>query len=463
MTTSLGARMRRMVVAGTLTMAVMGNAAAQGPNEGALLRRIDSVVAEAMTRSKTPGMSVAVQHGATVILAKGYGMADLESSAPASANTVYRLGSVTKQFTALAIMQLVEAGKVRLDDEISAYLPDFPLQGHRVTVHHLLTHTSGIRNYTALGPRFWQDASRRDLSDAQMVALFKDEPFDFAPGARWNYSNSGYYLLGMIVEKASGLPYRQYLHERILTPLGLSATSYCDEAPVIPGRAQGYEVVKGQVVNDGIISMNTPGAAGAMCSTVLDLLKWQRALVEHRLISRASTERMRTVATLNDGKATTYAYGLGVGQLEGHRRIGHGGGINGFITQLDYFPADDLTVVVLGNLGGAPSGEVAGKVARLSLGMELEVPKDLPVAAAAVAWYVGTWDLGAQGTVEVVRDGDRLVLKAGGQEVPLKHQGNGVFIAAGLGGPRLTFLPAGARAEMLQVELGGTTLQGKRK
>lgn len=368
--------MRRIgVVAGGLALAMARAAAAQGPDEGALVRRIDSVVAEAMTRTKTPGMSVAVQKGATVILARGYGMADLESSAPATASTVYRLGSVTKQFTALAIMQLVEAGKVRLDDEITRHLPDFPTQGHRVTVHHLLTHTSGIRNYTALGPRFWQEASRLDLTDSQMVALFKNLPFDFAPGAKWSYSNSGYFLLGMIIERASGLGYRRYLQERILTPLGLSATSYCDEAPIIPGRAQGYEVAKGGVVNDGIISMNTPGAAGAMCSTVLDLLKWQRALAAHRLISKASTERMATVATLNDGKATTYGYGLGAGDLEGHRRIGHGGGINGFITQLDYYPDDDVTVVVLGNLGGAPSGEVAGKVARVALGLQLPAPK----------------------------------------------------------------------------------------
>lgn len=456
--------MRRIaVVAGGLALAMAGAAAAQGPDEGALVRRIDSVVAEAMTRTRTPGMSVAVQQGATVILARGYGMADLESSAPATASTVYRLGSVTKQFTALAIMQLVEAGKVRLDDEITRHLPDFPIQGHRVTVHHLLTHTSGIRNYTALGPRFWQEASRLDLTDSQMVALFKDLPFDFAPGAKWSYSNSGYFLLGMIIEKASGLAYRQYLQERILTPLGLSATSYCDEAPIIPGRAQGYEIAKGQVVNDGIISMNTPGAAGAMCSTVLDLLKWQRALAEHRLISKASTERMATVATLNDGQATTYGYGLGAGDLEGHRRIGHGGGINGFITQLDYYPDDDVTVVVLGNLGGAPSGEVAGKVARVALGIPLPAPKDLPVTDEEAARYLGTWDLGAQGTGEVSRDGAKLVLRAGGQTIPLQHQGNGVFIPVGIGDARLTFLPAGARAEEILIQAGGTTIRGKRK
>jgi CubicO group peptidase (beta-lactamase class C family) len=440
-----------------------GSVGAQQPADAALVRRIDSVVGEAMARSKTPGMSVAVQQGADLVLAKGYGMADLESSVPASANTVYRLGSLTKQFTALGIMQLVEAGKVRLDDEITRFLPDFPTQGHRVTVHHLLTHTSGIRNYTALGPSFWLEASRRDLTDEQMVGLFKDLPFDFAPGDKWSYSNSGYFLLGMIIEKASGLPYREYLQERILRPAGLTATSYCDEAPLIPDRAQGYEVEKGQVMNDGVISMNTPGAAGAMCSTVLDLLRWQRALTGHRLISRASTERMATVATLNDGKATTYGYGLGVGQLEGHPRLGHGGGINGFITQLDYYPADQLTVAVLGNLGGAPSGEVAGKVARLTLGIGLEAPKDLLLPSAELEWYTGAWELPSQGTVTIARKGERLVLQVGAQEFPLQYQGGGVFRAAGLGDVTMRFLPAGARAEELQVEAGGTLLRGKRK
>lgn len=455
--------MRRALWAGlTAALALPLALRAQAPEEGTLLRRIDSVVAAAMAQSKTPAMSVAVQKGGEVLLAKGYGMADLESSVPASANTVYRLGSLTKQFTALGVMQLVEAGRIRLDDEITTYLPDFPTQGHRVTVHHLLTHTSGIRNYTALGPRFWQVASRQDLTDAEMVGLFKGEPFDFAPGEKWNYSNSGYYLLGMIIEKASGLPYRRYLQERILAPLGLAATSYCDEAPIIPDRAQGYEVEKGQVVNDGVISMNTPGAAGAMCSTVLDLLKWQRALGEHRLISAASTDRMATRALLNNGDTTRYGYGLGIGQLEGHRRVGHGGGINGFITQLDNFPDDDVTVVVLGNLGSAPSAEVAGKVARLVLGLGLEVPKDLPLSAEEAARFVGTWDLGSQGVAEVVRTGDRLVLKAAGREFPLQHQGNGVFLPVGLAGARVTFLPAGQRAEEIVLDMGAT-IKGKRK
>jgi hypothetical protein len=241
------------------------------------------------------------------------------------------------------------------------------------------------------------------------------------------------------------------------------ATSYCDEAPIIPDRAQGYEVVEGRLANDGGISMNTPGAAGAMCSTVLDLLKWQRALAEHRLVTKASMDRMVTPAVLNSGDTTTYAYGLGVGNVEGHRRIGHGGGINGFITQLDHYPDDDLTVVVLGNLGGAPSGAVAGKVARLVLGLRLEAPKDLPVPKGEADWFTGTWDLGALGAVEVTRNGDRLVLQAGGKEYPMQHQGAGVFIPAGLGEVKMTFLPVGRRAEELQVEVGGTMLRGTRK
>ena len=371
---------RSLLLGATLGLVtVVQPAAARQNGRAALLTRIDSVVQAEMARSKTPGMSVAVQRGNDILLARGYGLADVEHSVPASAETVYRIGSITKQFTAAAIMQQVEAGKIGLQDELAKLLPGYPVQGHRVTLHHLLTHTSGIKSYTSLGPKFWNEASRMDLSDSQMVALFQDAPFDFEPGAKWLYNNSGYYLLGMIVEKASGLPYRKYLRERLLEPLGLRATSYCAERPIVPHRAQGYEVREGVLMNDDPIGMNTPGAAGAMCSTVLDLLAWRRALFGNQVVNAESLGRMTTPVRLNNDSVTTYGYGLGIGTLDGHRSISHGGGINGFITQLSYYPDDDITVAVLGNLGGAPSGRVAQLIARLMLGLSLPPP---PAAGA---------------------------------------------------------------------------------
>ncbi|HET9512649.1 MAG TPA: serine hydrolase domain-containing protein [Gemmatimonadales bacterium] len=362
---------RSAVLSTAFTALLIGPAVAQD-GRAALLARVDSVVQAEMARTRTPGMSVAIQKGNDIILARGYGLANVELSVPASAETVYRIGSITKQFTAAAILQLADAGKLRLDDELTKYLPDYPVQGKKITIHHLLTHTSGIKSYTSLGPKFWNEASRLELPDTQLVALFRNEPFDFAPGEKWAYNNSGYYLLGMIIEKASGMPYRQYLKEKLLGPLGLRSTSYCDNRPIMPHRASGYEVRNGVLENDDPIGMNTPGAAGAMCSTVLDLLAWRQALFSHRVVSPASLQRMITPARLNNDSVTSYAYGLGIGKLESHRSISHGGGINGFITHLGYLPDDSLTVVVLGNLGRAPSGRVAEAIGRLLLGLELK-------------------------------------------------------------------------------------------
>ena len=338
------------------------------------LDRVDSIVTAEMQRAKVVGASVGVEQRGELLLAKGYGYAQLEHQVPATAETVYRLGSITKQFTATGIMQLIEQGKLSLEDEITRFLPDYPIQGHKVTIQHLLTHTSGIKSYTGLGPKFWDSASRLDLTDDQMLELFKAEPFDFAPGEKYQYNNSAFYLLGVIIGKVSGLPYPKYLQEKILAPLGLRNTSYCDDAPIIPHRAQGYEVVKGAVVNDAPISMNTPGAAGAMCSTVLDLLAWQRAFNQARLISPASRDRMRTEAKLSNGSGTKYGFGIGIGEVEGHRAFSHGGGINGFSTSLAYFPDDDLAVVVLTNNGGSPAGRMQGLIARAALGLTLPPP-----------------------------------------------------------------------------------------
>jgi CubicO group peptidase (beta-lactamase class C family) len=362
---------RSAVLSAVFTALLAGPAVAQN-GRAALLARVDSVVQAEMARTRTPGMSVAIQKGNEILLARGYGLANVELSVPASAETVYRIGSITKQFTAAAILQLAEAGKLRLEDELTKYFPDYPVRGNRVTIHHLLTHTSGIKSYTSLGPKFWGEAARLELADSQLVALFKDEPFDFAPGEKWAYNNSGYYLLGMIVEKASGMPYRQYLREKLLGPLGLRSTSYCDNRPIMPHRASGYEVRNGVLENDDPIGMSTPGAAGAICSTVLDLLAWRRALFSTQVVSAASLQRMITPVRLNNDSVTSYAYGLGIGKLESHRSISHGGGINGFITHLGYLPDDSLTVVVLGNLGRAPSGRVGEALGRLLLGLDLK-------------------------------------------------------------------------------------------
>lgn len=333
-----------------------------------LVGKIDSLAEATLADGMVASLAIGVKHGDDLLMAKGYGMADLENAVPAKAETVYRIGSITKQFTSAAIMQLFEEGKIGLDDSMTRYLPDFPTQGHEVTIRHLLTHTSGIQSYT--GMEGWSANQVFDLTEEEQIDLFKNEPFNFAPGEEFLYNNSGYFLLGVIIGKVSGEGYRGYLKTHLFEPLGLTGSSYCDEGPLIPWRAEGYEVVDGEILNDRYLSMNLPGAAGALCSTVPDLLAWTEALTSGQVVSPASFAQMITPFTLNDGSQTGYGFGLGVGDVDGNPVVSHGGGINGFVTSLADFPAADLHVVVLSNTPGRHPGQVMQTIAGWALGLE---------------------------------------------------------------------------------------------
>ena len=336
--------------------------------------QVDKWAEAALADGTVAGLSVAVEQDGELQLAKGYGMADLEQDVAADRSTVYRIGSITKQFTAAAIMQLVEAGQISLDAPIQEYV-DFPTGDHEVTVEHLLHHTSGIKSYTSLGEE-WARTIPLPVSHEEILALIVDKPFDFSPGDEWRYNNSGYYLLGMIVENVSGSSYAAYVEQTLVAPLGLKRTTYCDEKRLISGRAEGYEFEDGELVNDDPISMTQPFAAGSLCSTVLDLLRWQAALESGEVVNSGSYTRMTTVATLNDGEATRYGYGLGVGDLDGHLRVSHGGGINGFATYLASYPDDDLRVVVLTNTPGLTATQLSEQIARYALGLPPPVVED---------------------------------------------------------------------------------------
>ena len=199
---------------------------------GALVSRIDSLAEATLAGGSVAALSIGVQRGGDVLLTRGYGLADIENDVPATAETVYRIGSITKQFTAAAVMQLVQAGEIGLGDLITDHLPDYPMQGHEVTIRHLLTHTSGIKSYTSM--ESWRPKMRLDLTDEELVAIFGPEPFDFAPGERYLYNNSGYYLLGVIIGEASGEPYQEYLNAHLFGTLDLAGSFYCDERPIFP-------------------------------------------------------------------------------------------------------------------------------------------------------------------------------------------------------------------------------------
>jgi len=313
--------------------------------------RVEAVVLKHMTDPGAVGISVAVARGDELVYSKAHGFADLEFSVKTDEETMFRIGSVTKQFTAAAILKLAERGKLSVDDPLTRFLPDYPTHGHELTLRHLLTHTGGIPNYTNLGPK-WEVNMARELPDEELVALWKDLPLDFAPGEKWNYSNSGYYLLGMVVAKVSGKSYADFVRETFFEPLGLARTRYDSNEEVLPNRAQGYAFGDGKFWNDGLIGLSQPGAAGALISTARDLVRWQQALVSGKVVKPESYEEMTLPYLLVNGRETGYGMGLQLDQRASQRCVWHGGGINGFNSVLLYFPDSALHIAVISNSEG---------------------------------------------------------------------------------------------------------------
>lgn len=323
---------------------------------------LDHII-RALIGEQTPGIATAVIRDGVVIHAGGYGYANLEWSIPIGTDTVFRLASITKQFTATAIMLLVNAGELALDDPLITFLPEYPAAGHAVRVHHLLTHTSGIKSYTSM-EGFFEKMSRHDMSLDELTAYFQNEPFDFAPGAKFSYNNSGYVLLGRIIEHVSGLSYAEFIQQRIFAPLGMCDSYYLSNEPVIPRRASGYERVGDTYHNAAFLSMALPHAAGSLGSTIDDLIRWDTALREHQLLDRATLERMYTPVTLNDGTTENYGFGWSIGNYYGHPLVHHSGGINGFRTHIARFPDSAVTVIVLGNAGDIDAELLARRISK---------------------------------------------------------------------------------------------------
>jgi CubicO group peptidase (beta-lactamase class C family) len=310
---------------------------------------IDDLVQAQMKQQRIPGLSLAVVKEGKVILAKGYGFANVEHGVPAKPETVYQSGSVGKQFTATAVMMLVEEGTLALDDRISKYLDDTPEAWKDITVRHLLTHTSGIKTY---GPR---DLNfRQDYTEGELVKKAASFPLDFTPGEKWRYSNTGYVLLGVIIRKASGEFYGDLLRKRIFMPLGMETTRIINEEDIVPNRAAGYRLLRGQLKNQEWVSpsLNTT-ADGSLYLTILDLAKWDAGLYTEKLLKRASLEQMWTPVKTTDGKSHDYGFGWGVREVRGHKVQEHGGAWQGFVSAIVRYPNDKLTVIVLTNLAGA--------------------------------------------------------------------------------------------------------------
>jgi len=343
-------------------------------------------------KAEDPGATVIVIKNGKTVFRKAYGAADVAAKTPLTPGTVLRLGSITKQFTAVAILMLAEEGKLAMNDPITRFFPDYPTQGKVITIEHLLTHTSGIVSYT--GKSGYVAAMAKDLTVAQMIDGFKNDPLEFEPGTQFRYNNSGYFLLGAIVERVSGTSYASFLEQRIFTPLGMKDTAYEGVERSNAPRATGYSAQDKGFAPAQPLSMSQPYAAGALVSTVDDLAKWDAAIAAGKLLKPASWKQAFTPYKLSPEKSTGYGYGWGVGTLQGTPVVDHGGGINGFRTHALRLPQQKVFVAVLSNAdsGNANPEVLAKKAAALAIGKPIMEPKEIKLDAGALDAFTGVYE-----------------------------------------------------------------------
>jgi CubicO group peptidase (beta-lactamase class C family) len=320
-----------------------------------------------MARQHIPGVALLVSRNGEPVRAQGFGFSNVELQVPVKPETLFQSGSVGKQFTATAVMMLVEEGRVGLDDSITKYFPDAPAPWKPVTVRHLLSHTGGFTDY----PKNFD--FRKDRGEDELLKIVEAIPLAFAPGTSWSYSNLGYLTLGILIHRVTGTFYGDVLQARIFRPLGMQTTRIISEADIIPNRSAGYRLVKGELKNQEWVSpvLNTT-ADGSLYFSILDLAKWDAALYTEKLVKRSSLDQMWTVVKLNNGQPNSGHYGFGweITTSHGHRLIDHDGAWQGFKTQISRYVDDKLTVVVLANLAEADPGKIAEHVAELYLNGE---------------------------------------------------------------------------------------------
>jgi CubicO group peptidase (beta-lactamase class C family) len=402
----------------TATNTVVCLAQSPAPDTG----RMDQIVQSYVSAKQFMG-SVLVARGDEILFSKGYGMANVEWNIPNAPTTKFRIGSITKQFTAAAILLLEERGKLQVEDPVKRYMPDAPAAWDKVTVFNALTHTGGIPNFTSF-PDYPQK-SLSTMTAEEIVAWFKDKPLDFDPGTKFSYSNSDYVLLGYLIEKLSGQSYEKFLQENIFTPLGMKDSGYDSNTAIIEYRASGYTQTPAGLVNAGYVNMTVPHGAGGLYSTTLDLLKWEQGLFGGKLLRPESLAKMITPFKEN------YGFGLIIRTTDGRKNIWHNGGIQGFNASLGYYPGSKITVAVLSNLNGNAPDEMLPKLAAVAHGQAVQLNserKEIKLPRETLATYVGTYELQPRINLMITLDGEQLQTQLSGQrKAPLFAEAEGRF------------------------------------
>jgi CubicO group peptidase (beta-lactamase class C family) len=356
------------VVPAIALLAVWG----RGPGDDPPSVQVDAAVEAQRLAQKIPGVALAVCREGKIIKASGYGLANVELNVPVTPETIFQTGSVGKQFTSMGVMMLVEERKIGLDDKLTKYIPESPAIWNEVTIRRLLTHTSGIADYGGEEDTMGKGVInfRKDYTEEELVQAFAKMPMDFAPGAKWSYSNTGYVLLGIVIHRMTGKFYGDFLQERIFQPLGMKQTRIISEADIVPHRSNGYRLVKGELKNQEWVAptLNTT-ADGALYTNVLDLAKWDAALYGKKLVKPSSYDAMWTPVGLNDGKTYLYGFGWWLEARNGHRAVSHDGAWQGFTMSISRYLDEHVTVIVMTNLDSdhAKPEKIVGDVAGLYL------------------------------------------------------------------------------------------------
>lgn len=402
-------------------------AAAETPLE----KRIDAALAP-LFKPDWPGAAVIVTRNGKPVFRKAYGLANLPEKTPMQPDMQLRMGSITKQFTAVGILMLADQGKLSLQDDVRKHLPDFPDKGTPITIEHLLHHTSGIPNYTAL--KSFRSVSDDGVTVAKVYDLFKGEALEFAPGTRYSYSNSGYFMLGMIIEKVAGAKYQDFVAQNIFEPLGMKDTAHEGSERSAKRRIKGYRLSGKEIVPVGDIDVTLAYAAGALVTTVDDMARWEEAVSSGKLLKPATWRQAFTSCSLPHEAPCNYGYGWNIGTLAGHRMIHHGGSIPGFTAQALRLPDDKVFVTVLtnGNGGAVNTPLIAYKTAAIAIGLPFQDFKAVTLAPETLDAFVGTY-VGPDRVKRIVRrDGDKLTLQRDGREAaPIMAHGPDRFFMEG--------------------------------
>lgn len=402
-----GAILLTAIVAGVIWQGFPADPTVAAAQATSPAQAIDALMTTAYPADQ-PGAAIIVVKDGSVLFRKAYGMANLELGVALQPEHVFALASLSKPFTAAAVLKLAEEGKLSLSDDITRFLPTYPTHGNKITIEHLLTHTSGLSALSETSDYRAAAAQESPLVDV-LDDWIKDLPPDFAPGERWAYSNWGYNLLGAIIERAAGTTYATYLDDRLFKPAGMTHTAYNDRRRIIPMRATGYEQQGDQIVNLAPIRYRVflPGGAATLVSTVDDLARWNDALDTGRVLSPESTERMFTSFKLKDGSETHYGYGWDLGSYEGHRVQEHAGGTFGFLSYMVRMPQDHVFVAALTNRSFAapPIQATTHRIAAIAMGSPVSEPPAVTLSAAELDRVVGTYRGPDVGTFTVTRDG----------------------------------------------------------